>query len=188
MHTPPLLHRSRSALERGDHSEHRVQPRVREDPGYYRETPSNNFPMHQRADSPSSGSGSGDGQRTDSLAQHYESERSRPYRLRPVNQDDVDYDDGRMQNRESSGGGGGATTLPSQEPSRVPIESTRKRGRNEMDVDSDPEADAVESSASRGLHGNSGYMGARISDVRGAKRYHLPRNVDNHEDSRMGPP
>ncbi|KAF8622204.1 hypothetical protein AX15_007308 [Amanita polypyramis BW_CC] len=173
--SPPLLHRSRSALERGEHPEHYLS-RAREDTGYYHEPPVN-YPIHHHPDSPGPGSGLRDGQRPDALARDYETERPRSYRLRPVSQphDDIEYmhaEDGRSQ---ATGGGG-------QEPSRATGELTRKRSRNEMDVDSDPEPEMAPGAT------NSGYMTGRISDDRSTKRYHLPRNVDNHEDSRMGPP
>ncbi len=79
-------------------------------------------------------------------------------------------------------GGGGAIPPPPQEPSRAPSELSRKRSRNEMEVDSDPEPEIASGAA------NPGYIGGRLSDDRSTKRYHLPRSVDNHEDSRMGPP
>ena len=180
-HVPsPLLHRSRSALERGEHPEH--HPRAREDPGYYHEGPPSSYPIHRHPDSP--GPGSGLGQRPDTLAHSYGSERSRSYRLRPVNQphDDDEYmhaEDGRSQ--IPSGGAGSSAPLP-QEPSRTPAELSRKRSHNEMDVDSDPETEITSGA------GNPGYIGGRLSDDRSTKRYHLPRNVGNHEDSRIGQP
>lgn len=180
-HLPsPLLHRSRS--ERGEHTEHHI-PRTREESEYYHEGPASNYPIHHRPDSP--GPGSGLGQRPDTLAQSYDAERSRSYRLRPVKpHDDDEYmhpEEGRSQ-AAGGGGVGGASIPPPQEPSRAPAELSRKRSRNEMEVDSDPEPEIASGA------GNPGYIGGRLSDDRSTKRYHLPRNVDNHEDSRMGPP
>ncbi|PFH51303.1 hypothetical protein AMATHDRAFT_47191 [Amanita thiersii Skay4041] len=142
MPSPPLLHRSRSAIERGEHNDHQSS-RVREESNYYHECPPPaGYTMLSRSDSPGSGSGSGDvPQRADSLPQHYEHERSRSYRLRPVNQSskDVEYmhsEDGRSQALEQ--GGGNFTPQPAQEPSRPSTEGTRKRSRSDMDVDSEP--------------------------------------------------
>lgn len=175
-HLPsPLLHRSRSALERGEHPEH--LSRTREDPCYYHEGPPSTYAIHHHPDSP--GPGSGLGQRPD---HSYGTERSRSYRLRPVNQphDDDEYmhaEDGRSQIA-----GGGSVAPPPQEPPRASTELSRKRSRNEMDVDSDPEPEIASGT------GNPGYIGGRLSDDRSTKRYHLPRNIGNHEDSRIGPP
>ncbi|KAF8639933.1 hypothetical protein AX17_001183 [Amanita inopinata Kibby_2008] len=190
MLSPQLLQRSHSALERGEHAEHHLSSRIREDSNYYHEVlPSAGYSMLSRPGSPGSGSVSGDGQRADSLVQRYETERSRSYRLRPVNQPNeaVEYmqaEDGRPQARDQ-GGGGGNFLPPPQEPSHTSMEGTRKRSRNDMDIDSEPEM--AENAGGNGVT-NSGYIGARVSEDRSSKRYHLPRSVDNHEDSRMGPP
>ncbi|KAK2466042.1 hypothetical protein APHAL10511_001684 [Amanita phalloides] len=172
----PLLHRSRSVLERGEHSDHHLS-RSREDSGYYHE---GNYPMHRRPDSPGPGSGLRDSQRPDTLGQSYDTERSRSYRLRPVNQPHDDHEYMHTEDARSQTGGAPPPMEPSQ--SRAPVELSRKRSRNEMDVDSDSEAEMAPGAT------NAGYMGGRLSDDRSTKRYHLPRNIDNHEDSRMGPP
>ncbi|KIL70270.1 hypothetical protein M378DRAFT_117321 [Amanita muscaria Koide BX008] len=189
MQSPPLLHRSRSVLERGEHSEHPLTSRIREDSDYYHGVSRANYSMHQRPDSASSRSGSGDGQRSENP--HYDGEHYRTYRLRPVNQDDVEFghhDNARSQNRESGGGGGGNIPPPPQEPSRGSADNTRKRNRNEMDVDSDPESELAENMVGRGGPGNTGYISGRNAGDRSIKRYHMPRDVDSQEDSRMGPP
>ncbi|KAF8897811.1 hypothetical protein BD779DRAFT_1492572 [Infundibulicybe gibba] len=122
------------------------------------------LPMPSRSDTPGSGSGSGgsgigggDGpSRPDS-----------PKR-------DIDFvqEDGRSQSRDQ-----GQHSRPSM--------GSRKRNRNDMDVDS--ENDVGEGPPG----GGRPYSTGRLPDDRGSKRYHrehLHRGVDNQEDDRMGHP
>ncbi|KAG5654606.1 hypothetical protein H0H81_011581 [Sphagnurus paluster] len=191
MVSPQLGHRSRQPMDRGDYPE---PSRVRsDDPVYYRDAPppgAAGYPLHSRSGSPVSGSGSGGANDAPSRpdSRHYyeqgpqqPQERTRGYRLRPVNppNEDLDFvhEDGRsLSSRGDRGGGSGGGPFPPPEQGR-PILGSRKRGRNEMDVDSD---DAGEGPA---------YGSGRAPEDRG-KRYHREhrRSLDNQEDGRMGPP
>ncbi|KAF8076658.1 hypothetical protein FPV67DRAFT_1649450 [Lyophyllum atratum] len=186
MISPPMAHRSRQPIDRGDYPEPHASSRMRDEQVYYRDPPpsTNNYLVHSRSGSPVSGSGSGSGNaadgpsRPDSRHYYEQHDRTRAYRLRPVNppNEDMDFvhEDGRsVPSRDRGGGGGG--TFPPPEQSRSSLDS-RKRGRNEMDVDSD---DAGEGPV---------YPGGRGED-RG-KRYHREhrRSIDNQEEGRMGPP
>ena len=188
--SPQMVHGSRQPLDREDYQEHHVSSRMREDQAYYHDTPAPGaYPIHSRSGSPGSGSGSGSGigagdepSRPDSRGQYLDHDRTRPYRLRPVNQpnEDVDlvHEDGRSASHDRGAGGGG--NFPLSDQSRLPMES-RKRNHNDMEVDSDNDVG----------DGPSGYMypSGRPED-RGSKRYHRDsrRSVENQEENRMGPP
>ena len=208
MHSPPhSVHRSRSSqLDRGDYDSHvPPPPRSREDPTYYHHDVHGGpgYPRLARSETPGSGSGSGGGMpdipsRPDSRSQYYnERDRVRPssYRLRPVappNEDmDFVHEDGRSsQSRNAAAAGPSAAgtggNFPASDQGRPGLES-RKRNRNDMEVDSDNDVADGPSTA-----GNAMYSSARLQDDRGTKRYHREhhprRSVDNHEDARMGPP
>lgn len=176
--SPPSAHRSRPPVDRGDYPEHHVSSRIREDQIYYRDPlpAPGAYPMQSRSGTPGSGSGSGIGasegpSRPDSRPHYYDAEqRTRSYRLRPVNQPNEEMDfvheDGR-----SSRDRGGSFALPEQSRSSM---DSRKRGRNDMEADSDDVGE--------------GPVHSRSED-RGTKRYHREhrRSVDNLEDARLGP-
>ncbi|GLB34057.1 hypothetical protein LshimejAT787_0109410 [Lyophyllum shimeji] len=187
MVSPPMGHRSRQPMDRTDYSEPHGSSHMRDEPVYYRDAPpaAGGYPMHSRSGSPISGSGSGSGNagdgpsRPDSRHYYEQHDRTRAYKLRPVNppNEDMDFvhEDGQPASSRDRGGGGGGT-FPAPEQNRSSLDS-RKRRRNEMDVDSD---DAGEGSA---------YPGGRAIEDRG-KRYHREhrRSVDNLEEARMVPP
>ncbi|KAF5387880.1 hypothetical protein D9615_000622 [Tricholomella constricta] len=185
MVSPQLGHRSRQPMDRG---EPLGSSRMREEPVYYRDPlpGAGGYAMPSRSGSPVSGSGSGSGNgaadgpsRPDSRHYYEQHDRTRSYRLRPANppNEDMDFvhEDGRSLSSRDRGGGGGGNFPPSEQ-SRSSLDS-RKRGRNDMDVDSD---DAGEGPV---------YGSGRAPEDRG-KRYHREhrRSVDNQEDGRMGPP
>jgi hypothetical protein len=71
------------------------------------------------------------------------------------------------------------------------VPESRKRNRNDMEVDSDNDVGADGQSAV-GERGTALYGSRQQDDSRGSKRYHREhrRSVDNistHEDTRMGP-
>jgi len=193
VHSPLPAHRPRQVTERTEFPEHHVPSRAREDPSYYHDKPAAaGYPIVSRSGSPGSGSGSGNGagevpSRPESRSQAYEQERR--FRLRPVGQpgggeEDFAQEEGRSQSRDRSGGGGGGGNYPLAEQSRLGIDS-RKRVRNDMDVDSENDVNEGPGS-SGGL-----YSTGRLQDDRTSKRYHREhaqrRSTDNHDDSRMGP-
>ncbi|TFK68190.1 hypothetical protein BDN72DRAFT_858580 [Pluteus cervinus] len=119
MHSPPPVHRSR---DYHDPPQHSVSSRSRED-AYYHDVPaSSGYPRISRSGTPGSGSGSNSGvgvadvpSRPDSRAQYSEHERTRSYKLRPVNHstnEEVDFvhEDGRSHSRDRGGGAIGVTT------------------------------------------------------------------------------
>ncbi|KAG6903400.1 hypothetical protein C0995_005423 [Termitomyces sp. Mi166 len=164
MVSPPVSHHGRQSLGRDGF-------RLRDEPTYYGGPPSGYAP-HSRSGSPVSGSGSGNGNgnggvggdisRPDSRHYYEPHERgsTRAFKLRPVNppNEEMDFvhEDGRSRDR-----GGG-------------FEMSRKRGRNEMDVDDD--AVTVE------------YTTGRIPEDRGKRYREHRRSIDNQDDGRMGPP
>lgn len=189
--SPQMVHGSRQPIDREDYQEHHaISSRMREDQGYYHDAPAPGaYTILSRSGTPGSGSGSGSGigagegpSRPDSRTQYYDHDRTRSYRLHPVNQpnEDVDlvHEDSRSASRDRGGGGGGGFPLPEQQTS---VES-RKRNHNDMDVDSDNDVG----------DGPSSHMfpTGRIPEDRGSKRYHREprRSVENQEENRMGPP
>ncbi|KAG5648845.1 hypothetical protein DXG03_000194 [Asterophora parasitica] len=193
MVSPQSGHRSRPPIDRGDYAESLGSSRIRDEPVYYRDPPpgAGGYAIHSRSASPVSGSGSGSGKggavdgpsRPDDSRHYYEPhDRTRSYRLHPTNppNEEMDFvhEDGRSLSSRDRGdrSGGGGGNFPPPEQSRSSLES-RKRGRNDMDVDSD---DAGEGPV---------YGSGRGPEDRG-KRYHREhrRSLDNVEDGRMGPP
>ncbi|KAJ6538505.1 hypothetical protein DFH09DRAFT_1177082 [Mycena vulgaris] len=159
MRSPPCC------APRAEYPEPHAPSRRREDQGYFPERR-----VYSRPSSAGSASGSASGageppSRPDSRAQFYGGgdDRSRAFRLRPVAaSEEVDFvhEDGRAQSRDRNGGGSAGGYAP--EPAARPPADSRKRSRNDMDVD-----DADE--------GPPGAMyPSRHSDAepRGAKRYH----------------
>jgi len=192
--SPQMVHSSRQPIDREDYQEHHTSSRMREGQGYYHDTPAPGaYPILSRSGTPGSGSGSGSGigagegpSRPDSRTQSYDHDRTRSYRLRPVNQPNEDNDfiheDSRSISRDrGGGGGGGGGNFPPSEQSRPPLES-RKRNHNDMDIDSDNDVG----------DGPSGhvYSSGRAPEDRGSKRYHREsrRSVENQEDGRLAPP
>ncbi|KAF9238754.1 hypothetical protein BU15DRAFT_47285 [Melanogaster broomeanus] len=156
--------------------EEHMYPREPIGPGVYGRT--------SRSDTPGSVSGSASGNageaqpRSDIHPQYYDRERPRPYAPRSVNQpqapnEDMDFvhEDGRLHNRERDRAGG--SYLPS-ELHRPPLESSRKRSRNDMDIDG--EDDIVGSppgdNSGGGGESSSRYGGGHRTDDRGPKRLH----------------
>jgi hypothetical protein len=190
MLSPEMVHNSRQPIDREDYQEHHIPSRMREDQAYYHDAPAPGaYSMPSRSGTPGSGSGSGSGigagegpSRPDSRTQYYDHDRTRAYRLRPVNQPNEDMDlvheDGRSASRDRGGGGGGNFPLPEQ--SRPSMES-RKRVHNEMEIDSDNDV-------GDGPPGHA-YPSGRIPEDRGSKRYlrESRRSVENQEENRMGP-
>lgn len=196
--SPPNAHRSsRHAIPIQDYN---VDPRLREEQGYYHDmaaasgSAAPGYSMHSRSETPGSGSGgSGSGppipggdlpSRPDSREQYYEHDRPRSFRLRPVQQpqqqqEDLDFvhEDGRSQSRDH-GGGGGVYTSSSElgrsssrlDVSRLEPPSSRKRSEM-MDIDDGP------------VGGSIMFPGPD----RASKRYQQRerRGPDDHDDERM---
>ncbi|KDQ29527.1 hypothetical protein PLEOSDRAFT_1112316 [Pleurotus ostreatus PC15] len=160
MHSPP----QQRARHHTDYPDHHPTSRIRDDTGYYQDMSGPGvYPPVSRSGTPVS-VGDDRPSRPDSRAgQHYyEQERSRSYKLRPVNppnaNEELDFvhEDGRGQRDRGGISGGGAF---------APAPESRKRSRN----DADGENDIVEGSAgSGGLQ----YSGGRLPEDRGSKRYH----------------
>jgi len=176
MPSPQAAHRIRPSSDRGEpplHPEHGLASQTREDQSaYYRDPPSAGYPLHSRSSRPDS---------RGHYYEHHQHDRSGSHRIRPTNSqpnEDVDRDFIREETRSSRDSSGGGTHFPASEPSHPPLD-VRKRGRNDMDVDSD---DAAEGDP---VH----FPGVRKHEDRGSKRYHREhvRSVDDPEDSRMGP-
>ncbi|KAH7930661.1 hypothetical protein BV22DRAFT_1124696 [Leucogyrophana mollusca] len=189
MHASPPSHsRSRQPLDRGDYQDHHTSSyRIREEQIYPREPigPGVHGGRSSRSGTPRSGSGSGSGNgatgeapsRPDTHAQYYDRERPRPYVPRTANQpqtpnEELDFvhEDGRTSyNRDRIGG-----HLPSEQQHRPPIESSRKRSRNDMEVDGDDDVDASPTGGSSGGggEGSSRFAGGYIPEDRGSKRLH----------------
>ncbi|KIJ20382.1 hypothetical protein PAXINDRAFT_96592 [Paxillus involutus ATCC 200175] len=178
--SPPPHLRSRPEREYQDHPSYRV----REEHMYLREPIGPGvYGRSSRSDTPGSGSGSasgnaGDAQpRPDTHSQYYDRER-RPYTPRSVNQpqapnEDVDFvhEDGRSRNRERDRIGG--PYVPSEQH-RPPLEPSKKRSRNDMDVDGEDDIVASPPGDSSGGGGESSsrYGGGHRSDDRSSKRLH----------------
>lgn len=195
--SPPNTHRS------SRHSLDFVDPRLRDEQGYYHEmagasgSAAPGYSMHSRSETPGSGSGgSGSGppmppgelpSRPDSREQYYEHDRPRSFRLRPVTvsqqqqqqqqQDDLDFvhEDGRSQSRDH-GASSGVFTSSSELGGRSSARidtSSRKRREAEM-MDIDDGA----------VGGGIMYPG----QDRGPKRYQQRdrRGPDDQDDDRMG--
>ena len=80
---------------------------------------------------------------------------------------------------------------PSASGNNFPVAESRKRSRNDMEVDSDNDVGA-DGQPPAGERGTALYGSRQQDDSRGSKRYHREhrRSVDNistHEDTRMGP-
>ncbi|KAF8843092.1 hypothetical protein BDN67DRAFT_964728 [Paxillus ammoniavirescens] len=178
--SPPPHLRSRPEREYQDHPSYRL----REEHMYLREPIGPGvYGRSSRSDTPGSGSGSASGNaaeaqpRPDTHPQYYDRER-RPYTPRSVNQpqapnEDVDFvhEDGRSRNRERDRIGG--PYVPSEQH-RPPLEPSKKRSRNDMDVDG--EDDIVASPPGDGSGGggesSSRYGGGHRADDRSSKRLH----------------
>ncbi|KAF9226698.1 hypothetical protein BS17DRAFT_794167 [Gyrodon lividus] len=179
--SPPPHLRSRPEREYQDHPPYRLReehtyPREPIGPGVYGRS--------SRSDTPGSGSGSTSGNageaqpRPDAHPQYYDRERPRPYAPRSVNHsqvpnEDIDFvhEDGRSHNRERDRIGG---PYVASEQHRPPLESSRKRSRNDMDVDGEDDVVASPAGESSGGGGerSSRYGGGHRSDDRGSKRLH----------------
>ncbi|KAJ3782401.1 hypothetical protein GGU10DRAFT_363937, partial [Lentinula aff. detonsa] len=216
MRSPPSVHRTRpssSSMDFPEQQQHIASSRMRED--YYHETglgpggasgggSGGIYSRVSRSGTPGSGSGStsaggNDGpSRPDSRNGYFE-DRSRGYRLRPVNSGlptneeqtlDFVHEDGRSQSRDRSSATGVGFSSQHHESadsggrviSRRERENkdAKSRNRGEMDIDTEDEPAGAISTMST-------YAGG-ISDERdrGAKRYHRGNGDDNIEDVRMG--
>ncbi|KAG6889234.1 hypothetical protein C0992_005929 [Termitomyces sp. T32_za158] len=162
--SPSMSHHTRQSFGRGD-------IRVRDE---YYAGPHGGYAPHSRSGSPVSGSGSGIGNgsggnvgvggdisRPDSRHYYEPHERSsstRAFKLRPVNppNEEMDFvhEDGRSRDRGAA------------------FEVSRKRGRNEMDVDDD----VVD------------YTTGRVLEDRDKRYREHRRSIDNQDDVRIGPP
>ncbi|KAI9574784.1 hypothetical protein HD554DRAFT_2011749 [Boletus coccyginus] len=170
---PPHL---RSRLER-DYQDH-PSYRLREDQTYLCEPIGPGvYGRSSRSDTPGSGSGSAEAQpRSDAHAQYYDRERPRPYAPpRGINQlqasnDDIDFvhDDGRLHNRDRDRG----TSYMPPEQYRPPLESSRKRSRNDMDIDGEDDVVSPPGDSSGGGDSSLRYGGSLRTDDRGSKRLH----------------
>ncbi|KAH7916265.1 hypothetical protein BJ138DRAFT_1139959 [Hygrophoropsis aurantiaca] len=190
MHASPPSHsRSRQLHDRGDYGDHHVSYRLREEPIYTREPIGpgvHGGGRSSRSGTPRSGSGSGSGNgatgevlpRPDAHSQYYDRERPRPYAPRTANQPqtpneehDFVHEDGRVYTRDRTGG----HLLPSEQQHRPSLDSSRKRSRNDMEVDGDDDVDASPTGGSSGDRGESFSRfsgGHNIPDDRGSKRLH----------------
>lgn len=203
IHSPHAVNRHRQPIERADYADHHMSSARDEQPHYYEGAPppSRTYPLVSRSGTPGSGSASGSGgglnedsSRPDSHSQYYDQQdRTRPpaYRVRtaPGQQEDIEFthEDARLAAPSHSrtdrlpGGGG---TLPLSEQN-LPLPESRKRSRNEMDIDS--ENDVVDTSRDAGPYSSSR---TSVQD-RGSKRYHRERphrrSMDAGEDNRVVP-
>ncbi|KAJ7094465.1 hypothetical protein B0H15DRAFT_829690 [Mycena belliarum] len=161
MRPPPAVHRARPGEYPDPHAPPPPpQSRRRDDAAYP-------APPGRRGYSPASTGSPRSASRSPAGDPPARDERERAFRLRPVAQgEEVDFvhEDGRApaqaRDRNGGGGGGGGGGY-APEQSRPPAQDSRKRSRNDMDVD-DPD------------EGASQAMYPRHSDAepRGAKRYH----------------
>ncbi|KIJ69950.1 hypothetical protein HYDPIDRAFT_23106 [Hydnomerulius pinastri MD-312] len=180
--SPPPAHlRSRPEREYQDHA---PSYRLREEHVYSREPVGPGmYGRSSRSDTPGSGSGSASGgageahPRPDTHPHYYDRERARPYAPRSANQvqapnEEIDFvhEDGRSYNRERDRIGG--SYMPSEQH-RPDLESSRKRSRNDMEVDGEDDvaASPAGDSSGGGREGSSRYVGGHRDD-RGSKRLH----------------
>ncbi|KAF8138360.1 hypothetical protein EV363DRAFT_1251941 [Boletus edulis] len=172
--SPPPHLRSRLDRDYQDHSSYRL----RDDQMYLREPIGPGvYGRSSRSDTPGSGSGSAEVQtRSDAHSQYYDRERQRPYAPRGINQsqapnEDIDFvhEDGRLHNRDRDRGG---SYVP-PEQHRPPLESSRKRSRNDMDIDGEDDVVSAPGDSSGGGGDSSlRYGGSHRTDDRGSKRLH----------------
>ncbi|KAF8559179.1 hypothetical protein OG21DRAFT_1474565 [Imleria badia] len=169
---PPHL---RPRLER-DYQDH-PSYRLREEQMYLREPIGPGvYGRTSRSDTPGSGSGSAEAQtRSDAHSQYYDRERQRPYAPRELNQpqapnEDIDFvhEDGRSHNRDRERGG---SYIP-PEQHRPPLEPSRKRSRNDMDIEEDDVVSVPGDSSGGGGDSSLRYGGSHRTDDRGSKRLH----------------
>ncbi|KAG2013328.1 hypothetical protein CC2G_010250 [Coprinopsis cinerea AmutBmut pab1-1] len=198
IHSPHSVHRTRQPMDRNDYPDHHMSSARDEQPQFYDAPPSRSYPHVSRSGTPGSASGSGaglneDSSRPDSRAAQYYQEQDRArtstYRVRTVGgpnsgEENMDFlhEDGRAHPRtDRAPSGGGNFPVPEQ---TLPSAESRKRSRNEMDVDS--ENDVADSS-----RGTGHYSTSHSAEDRGAKRYHRERahrrSMDGLEDNRVGP-
>ena len=192
MYSPHSAPRNRAPIERPDYPDHHMTPREEHPPPHAYEAPPPRPYLVSRSDTPGSASASGSGaggpnddsSRPDSRTQYYEHDRAgragSSFRLRPVIQpgpaeDSIGFvhEDGRSRTTATSGGGNYPETEQAHE--------SRKRSRNDMDVDGEDDVGAP-----AGL-----YSTGRLQDDRGSKRYQRERqsrrSIDANEESRAGP-
>ncbi|KAG9317356.1 hypothetical protein JVU11DRAFT_1555 [Chiua virens] len=193
--SPPPHLRTRSERDYQDHPSYRL----REDQVYPREPVGQSlYGRSSRSDTPGSGSGSVEApSRSDVHAHHYDRERQRPYAPRGINQphtpnEDIDFvhEDGRSHNRDREHGG---SYMP-LEQHRPPLESSRKRSRNDMDMDGEDDVASPAGDSSTGGDGTMRYGGNHRTDDRGSKRLHQEGmassaqgyGIDEPEDGHSG--
>lgn len=187
VHSPHSVHRGRGPVERHEYPDQPMSSREEHPSHYYEAPPPRPYSLVTRSDTPGSASASGSGagghnddsSRPDSRTQYYEHDRGRPsaFRLRPVTQpgqteDTIDFVHESGQRRS-----GAYATSESTHPAM----ESRKRSRNDMDVDSEND-----------VGGTSGlYSTTRLQEDRGSKRYQRERqtrrSIDDREDARAGP-
>ncbi|TEB35741.1 hypothetical protein FA13DRAFT_1811414 [Coprinellus micaceus] len=190
MYSPHSAPRNRAPIERPDYPDHHMTPREEHPPPHAYEAPPPRPYLVPRSDTPGSASASGSGaggpnddsSRPDSRTQYYEHDRAGragSFRLRPViqpgpSEDSIGFvhEDGRSRTTATSGGGNYPETEQAHE--------SRKRSRNDMDVDGEDDVGAPP-----GL-----YSTGRLQDDRGSKRYQRERqsrrSIDANEESRAG--
>lgn len=168
--SPPPHVRPRVEKDFQDHSSYRL----REEPVYLREPIGPGiYGRSSRSDTPGSGSGSAEAQ---PHSQYYDRERQRPYAPRGINQpqapnEDIDFvhEDGRSHHRDRDRGG---SYIP-PEQHRPALESSRKRSRNDMDIDGEDDATSPPGDSSGGGGDSSlRYGGSHRTEDRGSKRLH----------------
>ncbi|KAJ3529492.1 hypothetical protein NMY22_g8978 [Coprinellus aureogranulatus] len=188
MYSPHSVHRARAPVERPDYTDHHMTPREEHPPPHSYEAPPPRPYLVSRSDTPGSASASGSGagghnddsSRPESRTQYFEHDRggrgTSNFRLRPATQpvppeDSIDFvhEDGRSRTSAPSGGGNYSVA-------EHPHES-RKRSRNDMDVDGEDDVGAP-----AGL-----YAAGRLQEDRGSKRYQRERqhrrSIDANEES-----
>ncbi|KAH7887529.1 hypothetical protein F5I97DRAFT_1861075 [Phlebopus sp. FC_14] len=184
--SPPPHPRPRPDREYQDHP---PSYRLREEHVYAREPMGQGmYGRSSRSDTPGSGSGSASGhgvpgevqsRHDNNHPQYYDRERPRPYAPRPVNphqhpNEELDFvhEDGMSYGRERDRIGG---SFLLGEQHRPPLESSRKRSRNDMEVDgaNDVAASPAGDNNSGGGTESSRYGGGgHRADDRGSKRLH----------------
>lgn len=194
--SPPPHMRSRPERDYQDHPSYRL----REEQVYIREpVGSGVYGRSSRSDTPGSGSGSAEAQpRSDAHSQYYDRERQRPYAPRGLNQpqapnEDIDFvhEDGRSHNRDRDRDRGGSYIPPEQH--RPPLEPSRKRSRNDMDIDVEDDVASPAGDSSGGGDNSLRYGGSHRTDDRGSKRHHqegIPSSAPGygeHDEPEEGP-
>ena len=152
-HSPPIIHRSLSAVERREYLDQPPASRLREHDGL-------GYTIYSRSGTPGSGSGSGSGHGAGDVAPpetrpFYDNDRVRYSLPHP----DFTHEDGRR-----SGGEGGNGSLHER---NQPSLDSRKRSRDDMDVDGENDV---------GEHSEEGDAGL---EERGSKRFHPDSSSGN---------